>query len=493
MDLRRVAILVPLLLLPVPGRPQANPEEQARRLLEDGRGYWAKGQYKQALDNFNTIVTGFPQTASAPAALLEIGRYRLEIEGNLEKGRAAFEDVAQRFPQSEGAPGAYYYLGTLTLNKASTPAEFEDALAQFNRVQRLYPKSDWVPKALYASGMVHRKAGRLQDAIDAERRVALEYPSSEAAPGAQFQIGLCYGLLGEPKTAMEEFQRVRNRYPDSEWATTALDRITALYRLYGLPRPVFRLDNSYSVGSGDVLRDVRAIAEGLDGTLWIASERVKGVVPFDRTGKMGPSYQAEDPRTVSVSPKGEVVIASRLAVRIGKELKGLSIPSDKPGVPEPLDHIEAAAVTAGGQLLVSDEKRHRVFRFDPQFQFQGLFPDAKERHISRIIVDSEGAIVFLDREERTVQTMDEAGRVLGVLKLKSADFEVKRPADVASDHVRNLYVADEEGGVFVFSPAGRLLASLGAEDAKRPKALTLDAQGSVLVYDERAQKVLCFR
>ena len=101
--------------------PQAGPEEQARRLLEDGRAYWTQGKFKQALDNFNTIVTGFPGTSAAPAALLEIGRYRLEVDGNVEKGRAAFEDVAQRFPQSEGAPGAYYYLGLLTLNKAQTP------------------------------------------------------------------------------------------------------------------------------------------------------------------------------------------------------------------------------------------------------------------------------------------------------------------------------------------------------------------------------------
>ena len=43
-------------------------------------------------------------------------------------------------------------------------AELDDALAQFTRVQRLYPRSEWVPRALYASGLVHRKAGRFADA-----------------------------------------------------------------------------------------------------------------------------------------------------------------------------------------------------------------------------------------------------------------------------------------------------------------------------------------
>jgi TolA-binding protein len=472
---------------------QTSPDEQARRLLEDGRQYWAQGKYKQALDNFNTIVTGFGTTSSAPTALLEIGRYRLEVEGNVEKGRAAFEDVAQRFPQSDGAPGAYYYLGLLTFNKATTPAELEDALAQLNRVQRLYPRSDWVPRSLYVAGLVYRKAGRLPEAIDAERRVSLEYPSSDSAPAAQFQVGHCYGLLGEPRLAMEEFQRVRNHYPESEWASSALERITALYRLFGQGKPAFHPDPSFNVGAGDVLKDVRAIAIAPDGTFWIASDRAKSAIPFDRAGKMGPSFQAEDLRTLAISPKGEVVVASRLAVRVGKDLKGLIIPGDKPGVPEPLDHLEAACVTAGGSLLASDEKRHRVFRFDAQYQFQGSFPDAKERRVSRMGVDSEGEILFLDREERTLQAYDESGHSLRTLHLKGPDFEVKRPVDFAWDAVRNVYVADEEGGVLVFSPQGQLLASLNGDESRHPKALAVDASGSILLYDDHAQKVWRFR
>ena len=75
-----------LLALAAPAAPQSS-DEQARRLLEDGRQYWSKGQFKQALDNFNTIVSGFANTDSVDDALLEIGRYHVEIEGNVEKGR----------------------------------------------------------------------------------------------------------------------------------------------------------------------------------------------------------------------------------------------------------------------------------------------------------------------------------------------------------------------------------------------------------------------
>jgi hypothetical protein len=54
-------------------------------------------------------------------------------------------------------------------------------------------------------------------------------------------------------------------------------------------------------------------------------------------------------------------------------------------------------------------------------------------------------------------------------------------------------VADEEGAVQVFNEKGQLLATLAGAEMKRPRALTLDATGAVLVYDDRLEKVLRFR
>ena len=43
---------------------QETPDQQAKRLLEDGRSYLAQGKQKQALDNFNIVVSSFPSTDS---------------------------------------------------------------------------------------------------------------------------------------------------------------------------------------------------------------------------------------------------------------------------------------------------------------------------------------------------------------------------------------------------------------------------------------------
>ena len=136
----------------LPAVAQETPDEQARRLLENGRAYRAQGKLKQALDNFNIVVTSFPSTDSVGQALLEIGRYRMEVDGDAEKARAAFEQVTKQYPRSDAAPGAYYYLGLLTLQRATTAAELDDALAQFTRVETLYPSSPWVPRSLAGRG-----------------------------------------------------------------------------------------------------------------------------------------------------------------------------------------------------------------------------------------------------------------------------------------------------------------------------------------------------
>ena len=134
--------LVCLAGLAVLGRPagaQETPDEQARRLLEIGRTYRVEGKLKQALDNFSIVIASFPGTDSVGQALLEIGRYQMEVAQDADKARAAFEQVTREHARSDAAPGAYHYLGLLTLSRATSAAELEDAVAQFKRVETLSP------------------------------------------------------------------------------------------------------------------------------------------------------------------------------------------------------------------------------------------------------------------------------------------------------------------------------------------------------------------
>ncbi len=494
MTMRRPMLALLLSLAVAAAFAQETPDQQARRLLEDGRGYLAQGKQKQALDNFNIVVSSFPSTDSVGQALLEIGRYHMETEGDKAKARAAFEQVTQQHARSDAAPGAYYYQGLLTLARATTAPEIEDALAQFARVETLYPRSPWVPRSLQASALAHRRAGRYAEATDLNRRVSLEYPASDAAAAAQYEIGRALALSAQPRLAMEEFQQVRNRFPLSAWAEPALERTTALYRLFGGAKPAFSPDPAFSVTAGDVLKDVRALVVAPTGALWIASEKAKSAVPIDRAGKLGAGFSAEDPRALALSPTGDVILASRTAVRFGaKDVRSFTTPPEKPGaLPKPVDKILAAAITPGGAVLVSDEDREAILRYDGKGEYLGNFPgarDAAKRKVTRILLDGEGGIVTLDRDEKAVRVWDETGRLLRSV----GPVGLKRPVDVAVDAFRNLYVADEEVGVHVFNPQGQLLTTIASPELRRARAVALDASGALLVYDERAQRVLRYR
>jgi tetratricopeptide (TPR) repeat protein len=360
------------------------------------------------------------------------------------------------------------------------------------RVQTLYPLSPWVPRALHGAAMAHRRAGRYAEAADLDRRVSLEYPASDAAAAAQFEIGQALALQGEARQAMEEYQQVRNRFPQSEWAQPALERITILYRLFGLPKPSFSLDDGFTLEAGEFLKNVRALMMTRLGALWIASGRMKAAALVDKTPQMATAIHAEDPKTLSLGPRGEIVLAGNAAVSVGaRDIRTFSFPPEKAGdEPEPVANILAAALTVGGTVLVSDEDRDRVLRFDAKGKYLGTLPpnDTTSRSVTRILVDPEGGILTLDRSQRLLRTWDENGKLLRSV----GPAGIKRPNDVALDPFRNLYVADEELGVLVFDPQGHLLTTISSPGLKA-RAVTLDVSGAVLVYDGRTERLLRFR
>ena len=60
-------------------------------------------------------------------------------------------------------------------------------------------------------------------------------------------------------------------------------------------------------------------------------------------------------------------------------------------------------------------------------------------------------------------------------------------------HANAIVPLPEEGAVLVFSPAGQLLATIGAQELKKPRAVALEPSGAVLVYDEKLQRILRFK
>ena len=158
----------------------------------------------------------------------------------------------------------------------------------------------------------------------------------------------------------------------------------------------------------------------------------------------------------------------------------------------PTDRRRRPPVALGDRVLARQQQREEFLGQGERLQV-GLLDGAERGEASRMLLDGEGGIVVLDRRAKGVYVFNEQGRLLRSLPARGSGYEAKKPVDVAVDPFRNTYLADENGAVLVFSIDGRLMATVGRGVLKKPKALTLDASGAILVYDEGQRRVVRFK
>lgn len=491
--------LIPMCVLltgAIPALAQA-PSDLARQHLESGLQFYEQQRYNQALNDFQIIVSSMGDTEYADDALLRIGQYYLEVEGNLTEAAQNFQTLLERYPTGDKAPGAYYYLGMVALGSSLETEGVDDAMANFQRVIRLYPQSPFVPAALAATGAALGRSHRWDEAIAAYYRVVSEHPNSPWAAGAQLALGRATARSGDREQAMMELQRVRNRYPDSEEAKQALDFLTVLYRFYVLPelgRPVtYQLDSRFETSMGDRYDDVLALRLSSDGVHVLERGR-KRLINLDRSGQLVGTQSAADPRGLSVDTRGTTIVANEKQVIVGTTPMVLSIP-DNDG-PKPLERVRAAARDRLGDLYVWDDDENKIFRFDSEGQLKGPFPDNTERDVLRLEVDPAGNLVILDEDDRSVQVFSPRGVRVANIQRRAGGWELRRPADIAIDDSGYLYVLDEdEAQLAVFDPSYQFVMllprqSLGGGALDEPITLDVDPSGDLYVYDDDAKSVV---
>lgn len=106
-------------------------------------------------------------------AAAELDRSR----GNIDLARSGFQEFLEKFPSSEEADDATYWLGDLAYGDAS----FEDALGFFQKVLQDFPDSERVPSALYKGRACLLELGRRNEAWEMGGKLLENYPRSAEA------------------------------------------------------------------------------------------------------------------------------------------------------------------------------------------------------------------------------------------------------------------------------------------------------------------------
>jgi len=472
---------------------QVPPEELARRRYESGLTYAERGNYREALKDFQNVVDLFPDSSVASDAWLQIGRYYLEHTTDLARAEEAAETIRKKYSTSAAAAGAQILSGRVIMTRSRDEAALSEALATFDRVPRLFPANAAVAEALVAAGRALRLLGRPAEALERYHQVLLAHSGDRWAPAAGLGEGMALAAEGDYVGAIESFQRVRNRWLDSPEATDALRRQTILFRLGIRSRtgPAFSYTNDMPAGASAKLKKVVALAVTPDDALYYATDSGLGVLAGPRPDRL-PSVRK--PLGLALDGGGDMVVIEEGALRprTGAPL-ALSIP--RPGKePRVVKDVEAAAILATRQWLIADREEHTIYRFSSAGEYIGPFATEE---VARLAVSPYGDVAAIDRRSKDALVFDSEGKNVRRVSQRGADHTFKNMRDLAYDVFGHLYVLDEEA-VVIFDRQLRVLHVLAPAERspgsfRDATALALDSFGRLYVADDHAKHVRVYQ
>ncbi|MEM9679549.1 MAG: tetratricopeptide repeat protein, partial [Bacteroidota bacterium] len=157
--------------------------------LRLGDGYFVSSQYQKAIDSYDKAIN-INEIESDYAAF-----QKAMSHGYIGKSDTKVKELNTfiiGFPKSALRDDAMYELA----NSYVKSNNINDAMAMYDRLNKEYKRSVFVPKALLRQGLVHYNANENEQALRKFRKVASDYPSSEEAVQAVSTARLIYIDIG---------------------------------------------------------------------------------------------------------------------------------------------------------------------------------------------------------------------------------------------------------------------------------------------------------
>jgi TolA-binding protein len=484
------------------------PEEFARRQYDSGLEFLRSGRYAEALKDFQAVVESYPATTIADDAQLAMARYQLDVARDAGAAQTIAESLLKKFPTSDSVPMAYVIIGQAMVARGITPANTDAALANFERVPRLFPGSDAVAPAVFAAGDTLKRLGRCGDALQRFEQVETQYPRTAWAWEARLSSAGCLVSGGRAADAMATLQAVTDADPATPQARLAREWNTILYRLYlkGPTRPAYAFSDRSVGGPAGRLKDVTAVALGNSRTEGAKGPSVPyvyvgtraGVMVLDQKGTPVRSFGSGEARGLFVDPQGRIVMLQRAVLQQedGPGEPGLvTLTAPRDGGPQKvLDDLSAVAILSTGDRLVADRSARAVYRFDAAGRFMSPFASVRA---SRIAVGPGDTVALLDRDTKSISILDRDGKAGARIMTKGTGYELKNPTDLAFDALGHLYVLERDA-VDVFTTTGTLVTTFtpqpqGSGAFRDASAFALDEAARLYIYDEHTERVQVYQ
>ncbi|MBI2567276.1 MAG: tetratricopeptide repeat protein [Candidatus Schekmanbacteria bacterium] len=487
-------------------------EQLARGLYDNAVSLLKAGKPEPALADFAKVYTSFADSELADDALFAVGQYHFDA-GHLVDARAAFQAIIDRYVTKPAAPGAYYFRAVVATVPTFSGFDLDDAYADFLRVARLYPESEWVDQALLGAGKVSLRLGELGEAARLMETLLAASPEADLSARARLVLGYCLALRGRPTAAMEAFQAVIDASPESSHAQRALGLTSSLLRLYVPPsrgRPRFSRDQAFAL-QNDIPQKPIAIAieptaweNGAGELLWVADAGRDLAIAFDLSGQRTAEIPAQRARDINAGPFGRLWVVADAIVRPkdGRpttlkvaELKAKGKGDQQDDRTVPLSNLVTAAEDGRGGVLVIDSDYDLPQQLNSELAHLGPLASASDRTPADLAVDHTGRIYLLQaRKGFALSRYATDGRYLDGIPFAGTGYELKSPERVALGQLGELAILDQRGRqILLFDRDLKFIHKIDLTkdaDVKRPIDIAVDFAGRIYVLDKSSNAVL---
>jgi outer membrane protein assembly factor BamD len=198
-------------------------EKPAAELIQEGMETFDKGNFSDAIKNFEQLKDWYPFSKYATMAELKIADAHYNLEQYVE-AVTAYEEFEQLHPRNESIPYAIYQIGRCyydqidTIDRDQTSAR--KALETFRRLIRQFPEDPY--------------------AVKAHTHVTI---CLQSLAGHEFYVGKFYLRSKHYQAALERFKAVISNYPDVGLHYQALQHIARCEALAALAKKKPEADN----------------------------------------------------------------------------------------------------------------------------------------------------------------------------------------------------------------------------------------------------------
>ncbi|PWT92186.1 MAG: hypothetical protein C5B54_03950, partial [Acidobacteria bacterium] len=421
----------------------------------------------------------------------------------LDQSLGFFQQIKDKYTNSNSAPTAYYYIGQIYLSRRNAN-DLDEAFANFERVTRVFPSSDVVDRALIGAGTALKWRGDFDKAYEEFAKLKVRFSDSPVAPQAQLEMGVCALYSDHYLEASTDFQQVIDRFPDSDFAKQARDYNTILYRLYVAPASdkaiIYAPDPSFS-GTIAEIDDPTSLTSDSQGNLYLVDKGKKTVTAFDSKGKAAGSVASVSsvaPYSIFVDDRDKKYVATETSVLADKD--AVSFNYSKPGKSEtePLQEIRYAAVNEFGDYFVVSNKTTGILVYDQKgAPVPSLSSLRNEKEYIKVLTNSRNQIYALDKQRKQLNVFSSEGRSILLLG-PTTQIDFDKIEDFAVDRINHIYLLTKNPRtVMVFDPKGKLLRTIASTKGtavafEDGKVLTVGPSGAIFVLDKDAHRILKF-